>query len=119
MLLSAQCGGRPSTRRKARPASPRQLVAWRESGTIYTLGFVAQASDDSGPFRLSPRVASPEFPPLSSRVLPDIAARSRPGRGRVINTDHYLATRMGRDEEVLLTSLPEDYVTRRFNENAY
>jgi serine/threonine protein phosphatase PrpC len=26
---------------------------------------------------------------------------------------------MGRDEEVLLTSLPEDYVTRRFNENAY
>jgi PPM family protein phosphatase len=70
-------------------------------------------------FRLSPLIASREFPPLSTRVAVDFAARSVKGRVRPMNEDHYLVMRLERAQETLLTSLPESHVTPRFEEHAY
>jgi len=70
-------------------------------------------------FRLSPLVASPEFPPLSTRVAVDFAAGSVKGRLRPVNEDHYLVMRLERAQETLLTSLPPSHVTPRFEEHAY
>jgi protein phosphatase len=70
-------------------------------------------------FRLSPLVASPEFPPFSTRVAVDFAARSVKGRVRPVNEDHYLVMRLERAQETLLTSLPPSHVTPRFEEHAY
>src|SRR6478609_4234683 len=70
-------------------------------------------------FRLSPLVASPEFPPLSTRVAVDFAARSMKGRLRPVNEDHYLVLRLERAQETLLTSLPPSHITPRFEEHAY
>jgi PPM family protein phosphatase len=70
-------------------------------------------------FRLSPLIASPDFPPLAERVQVDFAARSRRGRLRSVNEDHYLVMRLDRGQETLLTSLPDDHFVARFEEHAY
>lgn len=59
------------------------------------------------------------FPPLSATVRADFAARSIRGAQQTQNTDHYLVVRLGRNQETLLTSLPDDVIASRFDEQAY
>ena len=59
------------------------------------------------------------FPPLSATVRADFAARSVRGAQQTENTDHYLVVRLGRNQETLLTSLPDDSISSRFDEHAY
>jgi PPM family protein phosphatase len=59
------------------------------------------------------------FPPLSATVRADFGARSVRGAQQTQNTDHYLVVRLGRNQETLLTSLPDDVIASRFDEQAY
>src|SRR5436190_4390707 len=59
------------------------------------------------------------FPPLSATVRADFAARSVRGAQQTQNTDHYLVVRLGRNQETLLTSLHDDVISSRFDEQAY
>ena len=63
--------------------------------------------------------AQPDFPPLSSRVQVEFGARSRVGRQRTTKTDHYLILRLGRHQEILMTSLPRAQVPLPFDEFGY
>jgi serine/threonine protein phosphatase PrpC len=60
---------------------------------------------------------NPEFP--SSLVHVSLAARSHQGLVRSSNEDHYLAVRIGRSLETLMTNLAEDLLPRSFDETAY
>ncbi len=60
---------------------------------------------------------NPEFP--SSLVHVALAARSHQGLVRSSNQDHYLAVRIGRSLETLMTNLPEGVLPRSFDETAY
>jgi len=62
---------------------------------------------------------NPGFEPTSSLIEVDVAAASNRGKLRYQNTDHYLAVRLGRVQETLLTSLAADDLPRRFSEYAY
>ena len=46
-------------------------------------------------------------------------AQSRRGRSRLVNEDHYLVLRLGRHQETLLTSLPDEAIAARFDEYGY
>jgi PPM family protein phosphatase len=61
----------------------------------------------------------PEFPPPSATVQVTFGAQSRRGRSRPVNEDHYLVMRVGRHQETLLTSIPDDIVAKRFDEYGY
>ena len=56
------------------------------------------------------------FPPPSASVQVTFGARSRRGRARSVNEDHYAVIRLGRHQETLLTSLPSDETPLRFDE---
>jgi len=60
-----------------------------------------------------------EFRPLSSSVRVECDARSHRGMSCQRNDDHYLVVRLGRHQETLMTSLPEDEIPKRFDEFAY
>jgi len=60
---------------------------------------------------------NPEFP--SSLVHVSLAARSHQGLVRSSNQDHYLAVRIGRSLETLMTNLAEDLLPRSLDETAY
>jgi protein phosphatase len=68
---------------------------------------------------LSPLLGIDDIRPMSSVVKVTIAARSHQGALRERNEDHYLAVRLGREQETLATSLSESDVPPRFQENAY
>jgi PPM family protein phosphatase len=79
------------------------------------------ASDEdngSGP-DLKTRLSSHEFPPPSSTVQATFGARSSRGRLRLVNEDHYLILRLGRYQETLMTSLPDEAIAARFDEYGY
>jgi protein phosphatase len=59
------------------------------------------------------------FPPPSATVHVEIGAASRQGTAQPANTDHFVVCRLGRSQETLLTNLPGDAVSRRFDEQAY
>jgi PPM family protein phosphatase len=59
------------------------------------------------------------FRPLSSAVLLQVAASSICGKLRPHNTDHYLAIRLGRMQETMLSSLRPADLPPRFEEFAY
>jgi protein phosphatase len=59
------------------------------------------------------------FHPLSSAVAVEIAAASASGRQHPRNTDHYLAVRIGRLQETLVTSLAAADLPAPFEEYAY
>ena len=59
------------------------------------------------------------FSPPSSTVRVTFGAKSRQGRNRLSNEDHYLVVSLGRHMETLLTSLPDDLVRARFDEYGY
>jgi protein phosphatase len=46
-------------------------------------------------------------------------AQSQRGRSRLVNEDHYLILRLGRSQETLMTSLPDDLIAARFDEYGY
>ncbi|HWO02978.1 MAG TPA: hypothetical protein VNS63_27300 [Blastocatellia bacterium] len=60
---------------------------------------------------------NPKFP--SSLVHVGLAARSHPGLVRRRNQDHYLAVRIGRSLETLMTNLADGSLARSFDETAY
>jgi serine/threonine protein phosphatase PrpC len=60
-----------------------------------------------------------EFPPPSATVQVDFGAQSHRGRSRLVNEDHYLILRLGRHQETLMTSLPDDAIAARFDEYGY
>ena len=64
-------------------------------------------------------LAPDAFPPLSAIVHADIGAHSRRGTVQTANSDHYLVLKLGRSQQTLLTSLPQDAITKRFDEHAY
>jgi PPM family protein phosphatase len=59
------------------------------------------------------------FRPLSSAVSLQVAAASVCGKLRPYNTDHYLAVRLGRMQETMLSSLRPADLPPRFEEFAY
>src|SRR3954451_14706408 len=60
-----------------------------------------------------------QFPPPSATVQVTFGAHSRPAAGRTGNDDHYAVLRLGRNQETLLTSLPDEVIARRFDEYGY
>ena len=56
---------------------------------------------------------------LSATVKVEFGGLSHTGKVRPINEDHYLITRLGRDQETLLTNLPEGDVPEHFKESGY
>jgi protein phosphatase len=78
-------------------------------------------NDDNWDDRLgvTPYFISNEYPPPSTTVQAVFGARSRPGRLRTINDDHYLIIRLCRNQETLLTNLPDEVVAARFDEYGY
>jgi protein phosphatase len=59
------------------------------------------------------------FPPLSATVTPVFGAESRRGRFHTVNEDHYLILTLGRNQETVLTSLPETVIGKRFDERGF
>ena len=59
------------------------------------------------------------FPPASATVQVDFGAQSRRGGTRSVNEDHYVIIKLNRNQETLLTSLPETALARRFDEYGY
>jgi len=60
-----------------------------------------------------------EFHPSSAGVKLEIGAASDSGKVQKFNTDHYLAIRLGRMQETLLTSLSSGDLPQHFEEYAY
>jgi protein phosphatase len=67
----------------------------------------------SGPLHLE------AFHPLSAELELEVAAASRSGIHQRINTDHYLAIRLGRMQETLVTSLAQADLPAPFEEYGY
>jgi protein phosphatase len=59
------------------------------------------------------------FPPESATVQVEVAARTRAGTGRVVNTDHHLVVRLARRFDTVLTSLDPGHVPEVYDERGY
>src|SRR5204862_5855054 len=68
---------------------------------------------------LTPYFEPREFPPPSAMVRPVFGACSRVGRFQTVNEDHYLILTLGRNQETVLTSLPETVIGKRFDEQGF
>jgi PPM family protein phosphatase len=68
---------------------------------------------------VTPFVDTKSFPPESAIVEPRFGAASRTGRFHPVNEDHYLVITLGRSQETVLTSLPEDVIGKRFDERGF
>ena len=68
---------------------------------------------------VTPYVDAPELPPPSASVQVVFGAHSRRGRFHAVNEDHYVVIELGRHQETLLTSLPDDVIAKRFDEFGY
>ena len=79
-------------------------------------------TDDStrlpGWFGTWPLLGPHDSPPPTVRVDVTVGAQSRRGN-RAVNDDHYVVVRHGRDQETILTSLPDDALPTRFEESGY
>jgi protein phosphatase len=77
--------------------------------------------DPNGAWRavLSHPLDHEHFQPLSSAAVLEIAAASMTGALHSYNTDHYLALRIGRTQETVVSSLPESDLPPRFTEYGY
>src|SRR4051812_43428715 len=60
-----------------------------------------------------------EETPLSATVQVSFGAQSRLAAGHAVNQDHYAIVELGRSQQTLLTSLPEDAMPARFDERGY
>jgi PPM family protein phosphatase len=68
---------------------------------------------------VTPYVDPKDFPPASALVVPSFGAYSRRGRLHPVNEDHYLVITLGRNQETVLTSLPETLISKRFDETGF
>jgi PPM family protein phosphatase len=68
---------------------------------------------------MTPCESDLESLPPSATVDVTFGAESRRGRFRTVNEDHYTILRLGRHQETIKTSLPEDMMARRFDEYGY
>jgi len=59
------------------------------------------------------------FPPASTRVRVTFGAYSRRSRLHTVNEDHYAIAEYGRHHNVLMTSLPEEEIQKRYAEHGY
>jgi len=76
--------------------------------------------DDNIPRRgVTPFLEEDDFPPRSATVDVTFGARTCQGHSRTVNADHYVVLRMGRHQETLLTSLPDDAMGRHYGEYGY
>ena|SRR5436190_2258953 len=78
----------------------------------------SQATEPEEPAPLASALTDEAFPPLSSTVRVQVAARSHRG-GRPVNDDHFLTVEFGRYQRTLATNLPDDQVPARFHEAGY
>jgi protein phosphatase len=78
-----------------------------------------QSFDEQGRPGVTPYFEPKDFPPASARVSPSFGAYSRRGRLHPVNEDHYLVITLGRSQETVLTSLPENLISRRFDERGF
>ena len=70
-------------------------------------------------YRIAPLIEGKEFEFLSATVKVEFGGLSHTGKVRPINEDHYLITRLGRDQETLLSNLPVGDVLQHFQEWGY
>jgi len=68
---------------------------------------------------VTPRLTSLEFPPPSTTVRVTFGAQSRRGQSRLVNEDHYLILRLSRQQETVMTSLPDEAIAARFDEQGH
>jgi protein phosphatase len=68
---------------------------------------------------VTPYFEPKDFPPASALVVPSFGAYSRRGRLHPVNEDHYLVITLGRNQETVLTSLPEGLIGKRFDEYGF
>jgi len=78
----------------------------------------SQETEPEEPDSLTSTLTDEAFPPLSSTVRVQVAARSHCG-GRPVNDDHFLVVEFGRYQRTLATNLPDDQVPARFGEAGY
>jgi PPM family protein phosphatase len=70
-------------------------------------------------YRVSPLIEGKDFDFLSATVKVEFGGLSHTGKVRPLNEDHYLITRLGRDQETLLSNLPAGDVPQHFEEWGY
>ena len=75
--------------------------------------------DDWSEVRQGRALSSRDSPPPSVDVQVEFGAQSRQGAQRPVNEDHYLIMRLGRNQETLVTSLPDHETPQRFDEYGY
>ena len=63
--------------------------------------------------------APPDPSPPSVTAEVSFGAQSRCGPTHAVNEDHYLILRLGRHQETLMTSLPDEVIASRFDESGY
>lgn len=69
--------------------------------------------------RVPQHIEDKPFDFLSATVKVEFGGLSHIGKVRPINEDHFLIARLGRDQEALLTNLPEGDVPQHFQEFGY
>src|SRR4051812_5637727 len=79
------------------------------------------ATDDAGDVvpGVTPYFAPDAFPPPSATVKATFGGHSRRGSVRLGNEDHYAGLELGRHQETLMTSLPDEAIAKRFDEYGY
>src|SRR6266511_4106282 len=80
---------------------------------------MTKVPDTNELIRVSPLNEGKAFELLSATVKVEFGGLSHAGKVRPINEDHYLITRLGRDQETLLTNLPAGDVPEHFKESGY
>lgn len=79
----------------------------------------SRQSDEASRPGVTPYLEPRGFPPASATVRPVFGAHSRRGRFHTVNEDHYLILTLGRHQETVLTSLPENVIGKRFDERGF
>jgi serine/threonine protein phosphatase PrpC len=80
---------------------------------------MTKETDTKELYRITPLMAGKEFEFLSATVKVEFGGLSHKGKVRPINEDHYLITRLGRDQETLLTNLAAGDVPQHLQEWGY
>src|SRR5687768_5696692 len=80
---------------------------------------MSEPSDESIRRGVTPYFEPADFPPASAVVEPSFGAHSRRGRIQKVNQDHYLVIKLGRSQETVLSSLPDDVIGKRFDERGF
>lgn len=80
---------------------------------------MAKETDTKELLKVLPLIEAYEFDVLSATVKVEFGGLSHTGKVRTINEDHFMITRLGRDQETLLTNLPAGDVPDHFQESGY